>query len=453
MEPEHPNLVILHAHDLGRFLGCYGVDTVDTPHLDRLAGQSIRFTQAQCTSPGCSPARAALFTGHYPHTTGVLGLTHGNFGWRMNDRVTHLARRLADAGYHTALCGTYHEDNPTDADRIRDHHGFQERVGGGQRAHEVAASVSDWLVEGRPTDKPFYLQAGVFEPHRVGATDPEDARRFMPFVDQHIPDPDPEEPVTIPGYLEDTPGTRREMRELQAAVRHMDQQFGRILDALNEQGLMDNTLILFTTDHGLALPRAKSTCYQAGLEVALMLKLPAGDGVKPSVNDQPVSHIDIVPTILERLGLPGAEHLPGQSLLSPIRNPEAGHHPFLFAEKTYHDNYDPKRSVRDARYKLIANFAYSHSFTDCSQSWQPRAQPVVPANPAGSYTPDFELYDLETDPCELVDLAEDPAYQEIQDTLIAALGRWMRETEDPLLDGPVPQAQFHRVMKRLGSCG
>lgn len=449
MSPDRPNLLILHAHDLGRFLGCYGYKTVDTPNLDRLAARGVRFTQAQCASPGCSPARAALFTGQFPHTTGVLGLTHGAFGWRMNDQVTHLARHLSDAGYHTALCGTFHEDDPADADRIRDRHGFRERVGGGQRAHEVADAVTQWLADGRPTERPFYLQAGVFEPHRVGNPDPAGDRRYMPFVDEHIADPDPDEPVTLPGYLEDTPGTRQEMRELQAAVRHMDHQFGRILDALEHEGLMNDTLIIFTTDHGLALPRAKSTCYQAGLEVALLVKWPAADGVEPGIRDTPVSHIDVVPTLLERLGLPGAEALPGRSLQALARDPEAEHHARLFAEKTFHDGYDPRRSVRDARYKLIANFSYGLAFADCSQSWQPRAQPRVPEKPAGAYTPDFELYDLAEDPDELNDRAGDPAYRDIQDRLSAALGTWMRETDDPLRRGPVPPAQFHRVMEVL----
>jgi len=454
MKNAPPNVVVLHAHDLGRFLGCYGVATLATPNLDRLAAEGARFTRAQCASPGCSPARAALFTGHYPHTTGVMGLTHGRFGWRMNDRVTHLARHLADAGYHTARAGIFHEDAPDDLERQRERHGFAEIVAEhGARAREVSDSVVDWLRGDRSHDRPFYLQCGFFEPHRVKSADEAQNRRCLPFVDDKTPAGDPDEPVQVPGFLEDCAGTREELREIQAAVRQLDGEVGRILDALEGQGLADNTLLVFTTDHGLALPRAKSTLYEPGVEVALMMRFPAGDGIAPGERDGLVSHVDVTPTILDRVGVALPGELAGDSLMPLLRGATEGRREWLFAEKTYHDHYDPKRSARDERYKLIANFSHAPSFADSSQAWQPRAWPSVPTHPALAYTPDFELYDLVEDPWEQRNLAEAPEHADTLERLVGGLGHWMRETADPLLDGPVPTPAERRVRGRLARSG
>ena len=450
MTQTRPNIIVLHAHDLGRFLGCYGVGTLETPNLDRLAAQGIRFSRAQCTSPGCSPARAALFTGHYPHTTGVMGLTHARFAWRMRDSVTHLSRHLAEGGYHTALAGIVHEDNPADRERQQQHHGFGEILARhGERAEALAEKVAEWLRTGRPSHRPFYLQCGFFEPHRLLTGDPETDRDCLPFVDAKVPPPDPEEAVEVPGYLEDCAGTRQEMRELQASVRQLDTEVGRILDTLEDEGIAENTLIVFTTDHGLALPRAKSTLYEPGLEVALLMRFPESDKVTPGVRDALVSHIDVVPTVLECAGLPLPEDIPGRSLMPLARGETETHREHLFAEKTFHDSYDPRRSVCDGRFKLIANLSHSPSFADSSQAWRPRARPRVPEAPGLAYTPDFELYDLQADPWEQTNRAEDSGYAEDRDRLIATLGRWMRETEDPLLEGQVAPPAYGPVRDRL----
>ena len=265
------NILLIHCHDLGRFLGAYGVETVSTPHLDALAEESALFEQAFSTAPHCSPARASLFTGNYPQSNGVLGLTHEPFGWDLNDPTTHLAHRLKTAGYQTELVGVHHESRVLADEVVAERLGFDRARTGGAR-DVVVERATEALRRMADENAPFYLQVGFTEPHRVPSE--RDRPGVMGFLADGV-DPDAARGLTIPGHLVDDPGAREEIAELQGAVRHMDEGVGSILAALDALGLRDETLVVFTTDHGLALPRAKCTLYDAGLGVAMMIRNPA----------------------------------------------------------------------------------------------------------------------------------------------------------------------------------
>jgi arylsulfatase A-like enzyme len=444
-----PNLVLVHCHDLGQHLGCYGVRTARTPHLDAFAASGVQFTRSFCTAPSCSPSRASLFTGRYPHSNGVMGLCHAGFAWDLNPDERHLAQLLAEAGYATAAVGVLHE--------TRSGHrrcGYQ-RYAPASHAREAADAAVAWLAESaRDHRRPFFLSVGFLEPHRLPypSTDgqpPGSLPGDHGFPGPHLP-ADDALGVQVPGYLRDTEGARAELAGLQGAVRHVDEQFGRILAALRGQGLEHNTLVVFTADHGVAMPRAKCSLYEPGVGVALLLRLPARPGWSGGLQLDPlVSNVDLLPTLLDLLGVPAPGGLQGRSFAPLLDGRPWAPRDAVFTEMTYHDYYDPRRAVRTDRRKLIVNFSAAPAFMDPSQRWRPLADPVVPANRATAYHPDLELYDLASDPWEQVDLADRPEWASARAELLARLRRHLAETGDPILDGAITSPQHLRALALL----
>lgn len=445
---ERPNILFLHCHDLGRFAGCYGVPTVRTPNLDRLAAEGVRFSEAFSTAPHCSPSRAAMLTGRYPHATGVMGLTHRNFGWDLNDNERHLASLLGDAGYHCELIGVHHESRVGPDEQVAAKLGFDTVTAGG-RAELVAERTAEALrTRASHSDQPFYLQVGFFEPHRTGPRT--EGGRRTGFLGDYI-EPDDSFGVTVPSYLADDESTRAEIAELQGAVAYMDAAVGRVLTTLDTVGLADRTIVVFTTDHGLALPRAKCTLYDAGLETALLMRAPiAGWNGGRTINGL-VSNVDIVPTLLGAAGIPEPRNLHGRSM-APLLDRTGRPRDRIFGEFTFHDYYDPRRCVRTSRHKLIVNFETPPAhMLGVSQSWRPWSTPADPTTTghSGPQEDNLELYDLLNDPGETVNLAAEPSYADVRDQLRRALVDWMRDTADPLLDGPVVSPAHHRAREYI----
>ena len=213
-----PNILLLHCHDLGRFLSAYGIDSVQSPALDSLAREGVVFERAFATAPQCSPARSSLFTGDYPQQTGVLGLTHDPHGWDMIDPSRHVATQLRGAGYATELVGIHHESRTLPDDEVAERLGF-DRVETGGYAPEVARRAADAVRRRADGNRPFYLQVGFIEPHRLQSD--RDEAGVVGFLGPHI-QPDQERGVTVPPYLEDTASSRAEIAELQGAVRTVD---------------------------------------------------------------------------------------------------------------------------------------------------------------------------------------------------------------------------------------
>jgi len=424
-----PNVLIFHCHDLGQFSHCYGVETVRTPHLDAFAAEGVRFSRSFCTAPQCSPSRASIFTGRYPHNNGVMGLTHSHFAWDLYPEERHLGEILRDAGYTTMGIGIIHETR-SGPERC----GLEDYL-----PRAFAVDVVDQAIErlthlAGNSDRPFYMQAGCIEPHRLATTGVEDP---MGFIGNHL-QPDTTLGVSVPGYLRDTEGTRTEIAELQGAVHHLDEQFGRLMAAVRELKLEKNTLLIFTTDHGMALPRAKCSLYEPGLLVAFMLRYAPRDGWHGGrVMDEMISNIDYLPTILELVGLPAPTNVQGRSLVPLLDGDDYAPRDAIFGEMTYHDYHDPRRSLRTETHKLIVNFTTAPYFMDPSQSWRPRSDTIFPPSPARMKHPTVELYDLRDDPFELHDIAEEPSQVDVLKEMLARLHRHLVKTEDPILEGPV----------------
>jgi arylsulfatase A-like enzyme len=408
-----PNVLYLHSHDTGRAIQPYGWP-VPTPHLQHLAEEGVLFRRAFSAAPTCSPSRAALLTGQYPHANGMLGLAHN--GFRLHERRHHLAHHLRGLGYQTALCGVQHEDRDARAlgyERVLE-------TGGSRRADVLASAAAAFLRAAPPA--PFFLSVGFVETHRdFDAPGPaEDPRYCLP-------------PPTLP----DAPETRADMAAYTASARSLDRGIGAVLAALADAGLADETLVIATTDHGPALPGMKCSLTDHGTGVLLLIRGPGGFG-GGRVVDAMVSQLDVCPTLCELLGTEIPPRLQGRSLLPLIRGEVAALHERLFAEVSYHAAYEPQRAVRTERWKYIRRF-------------DGRDRPVL-ANCDDGLSKDYwlahgwrdrprhqeELYDLIFDPQEAANVAGDPALAAVREELRGHLERWMRETDDPLLTGSVP---------------
>lgn len=420
-----PNIVLVICHDLGRHLGCDGVSSVVSDNIDALAAEGVRMTNHFCTSPGCSPSRSSIMTGRYPHANGMMGLAH--MGWSMHPGERHVAALMSEQGYDTELIGVQHVTMRPEKLGFR-------RVRADRLNCLEAAEVLCGLLRDRAKESaPFYVQLGLFEPHRPfdwGGAQPDDARG-----------------VWVPRYLLDCPGTRQELAAIQGAIRRVDQAMATVVRGLLETGLAENTILIFTTDHGIAFPRAKCTLYDAGIATTLILRWPAGGWSGGRTVDQLLSNVDLLPTLLEATSAPAPRNVQGRSFLALLQGRAYEPREEVFAEKTWHNGYDPCRAVRTGRYKFIANF----DNTPIEVPTDIMRGPTYAAMAAGLARnhPPRELYDLKQDPDELENLAGCPELAEVERDLSARLGRWMRDTGDPLLEGPIPTPLFWQRIREF----
>jgi arylsulfatase A-like enzyme len=295
---------------------------------------------------------------------------------------------------------------------------------------------------------------GFIEPHRLAYREPSWPGALP--GDNSFPgpalQPDDTLGVDVPGYLKDTEGTRRELAGLQGAVRHVDAQVGRLLAALKESRLEANTLTIFTTDHGIAMPRSKCSLYEPGVQVALLARLPTRKGCHGgAVRPEMISNVDCLPTILELAGTPVAANVQGRSFAALLDGRAYEPRREIFTELTYHDYYDPRRAIRTETHKLIVNFTTAPAFMDPSQCWRPPSDTVVPPNHAVAYHPHVELFDLAKDPWEQRDVAERPEYASIRGDLLKRLRQHLVESQDPILQGAVTSPHHRRTAELLGA--
>jgi N-sulfoglucosamine sulfohydrolase len=414
-----PNILYIHSHDSGRYLRPFG-HCVPTPNIDRLAHQGILFHQMHSAAPTCSPSRSALLTGQCPHQNGMLGLAH--LGWSLHDYSHVLIHPLHANGYHTVLAGLQHiaaDPQSIGYDQILPHRSTHARD---------VAPVAVQFLRSRP-QQPFFLDVGFFETHRE--------------YPEPVDNPDYIQP---PAPIPDNPQTRRDMAGFHASARELDKGVGAVLDAIDAAGLAENTLVISTTDHGIAFPEMKCDLRDTGTGISLILRGPAGlSGGK--VCDAMLSNIDVFPTLCEYLGIDKPSWLEGRSFLPVLRGEQNEINEEVFSEVTFHASYEPKRCVRTKRWKYIRRFdgretsvlpncddGGSKSFW-LENGW--KTEPLVSRE---------ELYDLVFDPMEHSNLAQQAHAQDALKEMQARLEGWMQRTHDPLLQGPVPLVFGGRVV-------
>lgn len=404
-----PNLVLYISDDHGMFFtGCYGNKSVRTPVMDGLAREGMRFTAAYTATAMCAPSRSMLYTGLYPHRNGA----HQNHSQIQGSHVT-LPVYLKQLGYRVALAGKIH-------------------VGPEQ---EFPFEYVDFEAAGdfirSAQDEPFCLIVASKEPHTPHATG-----GYQP------------EDVALPPYLVDTPETRQRVADYCTDIDILDGQLGAVLKALEANALVDNTLFIYTSDHGEPLPFGKWTLYEAGLRVPFIARWP---GVIPpnSTCNARLSFVDVLPTFIELAGGAAPDNIDGRSF-APVLSNEVDHHRmFIFGTHT-NDGINngvpyPIRSVSDGLYKYIVNLAHETSYQNnivvgnerfgpLWNSWIEKARNDAQAASLVEkylHRPAEELYALREDPYELHDVALDPGLAAIKSGLRRELARWMAEQNDP----------------------
>ena len=432
-----PNVLLIIADDLGLQLSCYGDKHINTPNIDALAGSGTRFRTAYVAQASCSPSRASIYTGLFPHTHGHLGLAKPNNPLlREEYRDQTLPALMKGAGYRTGIIGKLHV-SPKSAVKFDLNRNADLGPNGAREVRAMAKAAGEFLAA--ETSKPFFLVMSYVDPHHP----------FPPQLDGL-----PEKPTRrdeVPAWpfqrlKDDT--LLQNAADYYSAVRRLDAGVGLLMAQLKKSGQDENTVIIFLGDHGPPFSRGKTTCYEAGLRVPFLLRWP---GVtKPGfVSEAFVSSVDILPTFLDAIGSPIPAHVQGRSLRPVAAGNNRGWRDTLAGEFHLHVGrpFFPRRAIRDARFQIIHNLlagkltigtgidgdsAGEIAKTAPYQGTLAGKAMALLANP-----PEWELYDLEADPGEFHNLAADPAHAATLKRMQRALLDWRNETKDPFRDPSV----------------
>lgn len=451
-----PNILFLLSDDHSMpHVGIYGDPALRTPVLDRLAREGLRADRAFTTAPQCVPSRASLLTGRSP-----VAARMARFTATLPHDVPALPELLrAGAGYFTGVAGRYHHlDGPQTGFRPApanfaaiDRHDlrtFAKRLDYVQAPGEMKefdgklASFLDQV----PADRPWFFWLNFSDPHHVwtyrGPRGPVDPAT-----------------VKVPDYLPDLPGVRSDLARHLAEIENLDHDVGAVLAELEKRGLAQNTIVVFMGDNGMAFPHGKGYLHDPGLQVPLFVRWPGV--IRPErVTDALISGEDLAPTLLEVAGVPSPRGMTGVSFLPLLREqPFPRQRELIFAERGTHGGdgsmkpdvsaaaFDLSRCVRSARYKLIYNCTPHHEIAPVDSAGQPGWIEMKAAHAAGTLAarfvqayfpksrPVYELYDLQADPVEMVNLAGRPEHKEIEDQLKMALSEKMVQNFDFL---PLP---------------
>ena len=446
---ERPNIVLIIADDMNwNDCGAYGHPHIRTPNIDQLAKDGMRFDRAYLTASSCSPSRSSIITGRYPHNTGAEQLH-----WPLPGDSRTFVEQLKAQGYYTAAAGKWHLG---DAVRNRFDEVFEASTAGfvlpspgaaGEPAKMVASSPSgceDWesTVQNRPKDKPFFLWLAALDPHRE-------------YEEGSLTPGHTVDDIIVPLHLPDTLEVRNDLRLYYDEIGRLDLYVGKVMALLEAQGVVDNTLVLFISDNGRPFPRDKTTTYEGGIRTPWIVRWPAkvkADQVSRSL----VSSVDIAPSFLAAAGIKAGKSFEGKNFLPVLTDRSYQIREYAFAEDHWHDYTDHGRAVTDGRWKLIRNDYYDLAGTPSADAGRsPTWVEMTAQNMVGTLTvaqqacfmaprPQWELYDVQTDPDELHNLADNPKFERQLARLRLALGVWTEVTNDFLPTKRTPD-EFDRI--------
>ncbi|GAB4011417.1 sulfatase [Spirosoma migulaei] len=455
-----PNIVLIVSDDHGReALGCYEEKgapkpTIRTPNIDQLAADGVRFSNAFCTTASCSPSRSVLLTGLHNHANGMYGLEHQVHHFSSFDTVRSLPVLLEQAGYRTARIGKLHvaPEQVYHFQHVLGAGGVNDPASIGRSPVEMARKCYSFLEE--KSDRPFFLYFATDDPHRSNTVAPDGTPIFdgskpnlfgnkpggYPQVGDHFYQP---RDVRVPSYISDTKASRAELAQYYEAVSRLDQGVGRLIAYLKDTGQYDNTLIVYLSDNGAPFPGSKTNLYEPGMHLPLIVKLPKPK--KPGfVQNAMISWVDITPTLLDFAGVEtGKAPKQGRSFKTIIEQEGVAGWDEVYASHSLHEitMYYPMRVVRERRYKLIFNIAHALPYPMAldlynSFTWQDilkTKQKLYGKRTVDAYLhrPRFELYDLETDPDEIHNLASNPRYRDVLTRMQVKLKRFQQQTHDP----------------------
>ncbi len=471
------NILFIITDDQSPTLGCYGDEAAHTPAIDAVAADGMVFTHAFATTASCSASRSVILSGLHNHLNGQYGHEHHYHGFESFEHVVSasLSHNLQKNRYRTARIGKYH----VAPDVV--YHFDNVLKGSSREPVTMAENCRDFLSE--KSNDPFFLYYALSDPHRGGGVNKNAKSALKPDLFGNLPDKGqrqgieekfytPDE-VTIPHFLTDTQETREELAEYYQSVARIDQGVARLVEILKENDLYDKTLIVFTSDHGMAFAGGKTTVYEGGLHVPFVVRDPYSKE-RGITSDALISHVDITPSLLDYAGLLDRDknrpkdvtkagqhfrkigHTParnmgepfhayyGHSWLPVLRGTASASRDIIYASHTFHEiqMYYPMRVVRDREYKLIWNIAHQLPYPFASDlwrasSWQAQLQKSKEApygqKTVGAYVdrPEFELFAINTDPFESKNLAYDPEYADVLKAYQQKLKRFQKENGDP----------------------
>jgi arylsulfatase A-like enzyme len=424
--PARPNIIWISNEDMSPHLGAYGDAVARTPVLDRLAGESIRYTRAFTTAPVCAPSRAAIITGMHQNAIGAQHMRTSE------DRVPELPgpylavppfyvkafpEYLRAAGYFTS-------------NRAKTDYQFGEPF----TIWDDLGPDAHWRNR---TDRsqPFFSVFNLMVTHESQIFPTSPARKGKPIVTNPAS-------IKVPPYYPDTPLVRAELARMYDNIADMDGQVGEILRQLEADGLADNTIVFYWSDHGDGVPRSKRSLYDSGLRVPLMIRWPRmSPAIAGSVNDQLVSMVDLAPTVLAIAGVEIPTHLQGRVLVGPKTGPAPE---FIFGARDRMDiEYDMMRSARDGRWLYIRNFVpelpyaghiiYRNQSAIMQEWFRLQAERALTGAAAlwmRTNRPAEELYDTAADPHQVHNLAGEMAQRPTLERMRKAVGDWMARIND-----------------------
>ena len=430
------NVVLLVSDNQNDFdCGCYGNTVIKTPNIDRLAREGVRFKDAFATTASCGPSRAVIYSGVQTHSNGQYGHGHGTHTYRLNPKIDTVFKLLGQSGYHTALLGKQHTTHPESYPFT-----FSRKVSG-RDVVGLHNAARDFIAEAG--EDPFLLVIGYSDPHPTSRNRP---GWGIVRKDERVPKVqyDPSE-VIVPSYLPDQPEVREGLAGYYQQISRLDHGVGLILDLLKETGNDDNTLVMFTSDHGSSEPGAMSNHYEPGIRVPFVVRSPSiRDPGKTS--SALVTLADITPTILDWTGAAKPKYkMHGRSFLSAMNEANPAGWDEVKLSHVCHEvtMYYPMRTIRNRRFKLIWNIDWLSEYplpidTLNRATWTEAVRRGDPAIGKRSmkkflYRDQIELYDLQNDPDEIINLADHPDFQETRTELSTKLNAWMEETKDQWL--------------------
>ncbi|MDP6719088.1 MAG: sulfatase-like hydrolase/transferase, partial [Pirellulaceae bacterium] len=432
---ERPNFLLFTADDLhAESLGVYGGRPVDlTPNLDAFATEAMRFTRAHVNAAICAPCRAIIATGRYSHRSGAMGFM------KAREDVPDIVTTLQNGGYLAGILGKVGHSTPKNSMKW-DYQFDQKELGNGRNPEIYYQRSKAFLEQSKKAGKPFYFMVNSHDPHRPycnpdkltrGAAMP--SRTYQPSE------------VEVPGFLPDLPGVRAELAHYLNSTRRLDDTFGKVMQALQESGFADNTLVVFISDNGIAVPFAKCNAWFHSSRTPMLVRWP-GTVRAGMTNDRDfVSTVDFFPTFLEVTAVKGPDGLDGRSFVSLIEGkPQDGReHVFTQIDSKAGGDSVPMRCVQNGHYGYIYNpFSDGkHWYRNNNEGKTMAAMQVAAKTDVEiaariklfRYRVPEELYDLQHDPDCLHNLIDRPNHQGTIDALQDQLVTHMKRTSDPML--------------------
>ncbi|MCH2378754.1 MAG: sulfatase-like hydrolase/transferase [Pedosphaera sp.] len=429
---ERPNILWLSAEDISPHLGCYGDPHAITPHLDRLAKEGVRYTHAFTTAGVCAPCRSGIITGMYQTT---IGTHHMRCNAQLPAHIKPFPLYLRKAGYYCT-------------NNSKKDYQFREP----KETWDVSGRKGHW--RNRKKGQPFFAVFNFTGCHESGIASEAKYKSvtagLKPSQRQNASE------LKVPPYYPDTPIVREDWKRNYELITAMDAWAGELIAQLKADGLYENTIIFFWSDHGVGLPRAKRWLYDSGTRIPLIVRIPAAAGVKSGVSNQLVSSIDLGPTVLKLAGLEVPKHMQGRSFIGGLPRK------FVFGARDRMDErYDIIRSVRDKRFRYIRNYEplktyYQYMNTPEKGATMREIRRVHAAGKMPSAAALFmaprkpveELYDLEADPHEINNLVANKKHEAKLKELREVHTQWVRDTGDL---GLLPEAEIEIREKVVGA--